>query len=314
MSYGIGCNNQARSNKIPQLFSHYWHWHLAACARMCGYELSKIGAGKQSLLLRKSGTCSPRLGHLSSPTETYVYELSLCTCASTSVECRISSWKSLCSMVNCSGEWHVYLSVLINVNKLVFKVYCVTSLTSLLFASQSSLLSRDEGLEMSRRSFRGEEGAQGSSDKSQQSISAALGLGQRSFCLSRVAVNAHKIPRINDIESLALNRTSLPLPPKLREVCGRQGRKMVRTKDKEGCCRMLLTAYGMALALTNPRQQWPAAQGLSKTGPFNCLSRKVEGSGGPDPLPEELLAVNVCWRRGIIFFSDVATGKLPMPQ
>lgn len=180
MPYGIGCNNQARSNKLPQLFSHYWHWHLAVCTRVCGYELSKIGAGKQSLLLWKSGTCSPRLGHLSSPTETYVYVLSLCTCARTYVECRISSWKSPCSVVNCSGEWRADLSILININKLIFKVYCMTALTSLLFAIRSFLLSQNEGLEMSRRSFSGEEGAQGSSDESQQSISAALGLGQRS--------------------------------------------------------------------------------------------------------------------------------------
>lgn len=52
--------------------------------------------------------------------------------------------------------------------------------------------------------------------------------------MSRVAVNAHKIPRINDFESLALNGTPIPLPPKLREVCGRQGRKTVRAKDGEG--------------------------------------------------------------------------------
>lgn len=93
--------------------------------------------------------------------------------------------------------------------------------------------------------------------------------------MSRVAVNAHKIPRINDFESLALSGTPIPLPPKLTEICGRQGRKMVRTKDREGCYRMPLTAHGMALTLTNSRQQWPAAQDLSKTGPFNCLSWKA---------------------------------------
>lgn len=65
---------------------------------------------------------------------------------------------------------------------------------SLLLVIQQFLLSQNE------RKKKGAEDLSVGREEHKRVQTRALGLGQRSFCLQRAAVNAHKIQRLNDIK------------------------------------------------------------------------------------------------------------------
>lgn len=87
---------------------------------------------------------------------------------------------------------------------------------------------------------------------------------------------------------------------------------MSESEDGEECYLMLQSSYETAVAIVNTEHLWMPPHGLHNVRSFNILSVKGEVSMSPHPLLTRFrqLIVATCW--SVIFFSSVATVKLPM--